>query len=370
MQALHLLFVCSALHTGGAERHWSILIPALAERGFTVRLLTLVGRGRFFDEIEAAGVPCESAELKSRWDVRGIRRAIELAKPAPDIVVTQETNALVVGHFIANGADAAHVIVEHRSPGRPRGLHRDLIARVVARRVDYAVAVSRSQLPELAAVGLDCRRLRVIYNGLAPLRPTRSRAQVRASLGIKSADFVALVIASLRPQKQLPVFIEAIASANATDSRIKGLVAGGGPDLDALQRLAVERGSSVTLLGERADVANLILASDVVCLTSWTEATPFSLIEAMALARPVIAARVGGVDELVVDGETGTVVSEPDAVQFSSALCALVADRTRAQVLGQEGARRYGRFFTADRMLDEYAMLFQEIVRKRSARPA
>jgi glycosyltransferase involved in cell wall biosynthesis len=259
-----LLFMCSALHTGGAERQWSILIPGLAERGFSVQLLTLAGRGRFFDEIEAAGLPCESAGLKSRWDLRGIKRAFELTKLAPDVVMTQETNAQVLGHLITRRVKAAHVTVDHTPPGLPRSLHRRLLTRLIAKRAECAIAVSRSQLLELGALGFDRRRLRVIYNGLPTLRPERSRAQTRASLGFNSRDFVAVVIAALRDQKRVGVFIEAVAAAHRADHRIKGLVAGGGPDLERLRILACSRGSSVNLLGERSDVADLITASDVV----------------------------------------------------------------------------------------------------------
>jgi glycosyltransferase involved in cell wall biosynthesis len=360
-----ILFVCSALQTGGAERQWSILIPGLANRGFRVRLLTLAARGRFFDEIQATGVSCESADLKSRWDLRGINRALELAKPAPDIVMTHETNAQVLGHFIASRAKAAHVTVDHTPPGLPRKLHRRLLVRLVAKRVDYTIAVSQSQLPELAAIGFDRQRLRVIYNGLPPLRPTKSREQARASLGIKSGDFIAVVIAALRSQKRVPVFIEAVAAAHRADDRIKGLVAGGGSALDALRALAADRGSSVRLLGERADVADLIVASDVVCLTSWTEATPIALIEAMALGRPVVAAAVGGVNEVVVDGETGIVVRAPDPRQFASALHALAADSSRARAFGQAGMARYERLFTAEKMLDDYAEVFHRLLHSR-----
>jgi glycosyltransferase involved in cell wall biosynthesis len=362
MKAPHVLFVCSDLRTGGAERQWSILIPGLAERGFDVRLLTLAGRGRFFDEIAAAGVSCRCADLASRWDVRGIARALELAKPAPDVVMTQGTNAQVLGHLIASRAKASHVTIDHTPPGLPRRLHRRLLVRLMAPRVDYAIAVSRSQVPDLTHLGFDPRRLRVIYNGLPAPRPTRSREGARASLGIESRDFVILVLAALRAQKRVPVFIEAVADAHARENRIKGIVAGGGPDLDDLRSLAEQCGSSVSLLGERSDVANLIIASDAVCLTSWTEATPLALIEAMALGRPVIAGSVGGVDEIVVDRETGLLVRPLDSSSFALAFQELAAEPSRARALGEAGKACYERLFTVDKMVDDYVELLHLVM--------
>jgi glycosyltransferase involved in cell wall biosynthesis len=367
MKMPQILFLCSELRTGGAERQWSILIPGLAERGFDVRLLTLMGRGRFFDEIAAAGVSSKCVGLTSRWDFRGIARALELAKPAPEIVITQGTNAQVLGHLIASRAKARHVTIDHTPPGLPRRLHRRLLVRLVARYVDYAIAVSRSQLRDLAHLGFDRARLRVIYNGLPALRPTRSRDDARASLGIESQDFVILVLAGLRAQKRVPVFIEAVAAAHARENRIKGIVAGGGPDLGDLRSLAEQCGSSASLLGERSDVADLIVASDAVCLTSWTEATPIALIEAMALGRPVIAGSVGGVGEIVVDRETGLLVRRPDSGLFASAFYELAMEPSRARALGEAGKARYERLFTVDKMLDDYVELLHLVMSSKAS---
>ena len=353
----NILFLCSELRTGGAERQWSILIPGLAERGFDVRLLTLMGRGRFFEEISAAGVSSKCVGLASRWDLRGIARALELAKPAPDVVMTQGTNAQVVGHLIASRTKAAHITVDHAAPGLPRRRHRRFLVRVIARRVDYAIAVSRSQLHDLAHLGFDRRRLRVIYNGVPAPRLTRSREDTRGILGVESQDFVVLVLAALRAEKRISTFIEAVAAAHARENRIKGIVAGGGPDLEDLRSLAAHRGSSVSLLGERSDVADLIVASDAVCLTSWTEATPIALIEAMALGRPVIAGSVGGVSEIVVDGETGLLVRPLDSASFAFAFHEIAAEPSRARALGDAGKARYERLFTVEKMLDDYVEL-------------
>jgi glycosyltransferase involved in cell wall biosynthesis len=144
--------------------------------------------------------------------------------------------------------------------------------------------------------------------------PCGHGAEVRASLGIQDGDFVAIVVANLRLVKRVHLFVEAVASANRGTSRTKGLVAGGGPQLNTLRRAAGERGSEITILGERDHIADLMTASDVVCLTSSTESTPIALIEAMALAWPVIAPAVGGVAEVVEDGETGILLPTLDAV--------------------------------------------------------
>src|SRR5207253_5307943 len=82
-----LLFVCTHLKTGGAERQWSILLPELRRQGFTVGLLTLTAEGDFFPDVRAADVETSCAQMKSRTDLRGLVRALAFRKWEPDAVV-------------------------------------------------------------------------------------------------------------------------------------------------------------------------------------------------------------------------------------------------------------------------------------------
>ena len=89
-----------------------------------------------------------------------------------------------------------------------------------------------------------------------------------------------------------------------------------------------------------------------------------ALIEAMALERPVLAAAVGGNDEVVVDGETGILVPAPEPSEFARALQALSANRPGVRALGQAGRTRYERLFTAQKMLDDYADVFMRLMHR------
>src|SRR5256885_14480014 len=88
-----ILFVCSELQRGGAERQWAHLVPALRERGLDVRVLALRDTGPFYDELAAAEVPVACARMTSRFDLRGLRRAFSAARP-PALVLTPGPNAL------------------------------------------------------------------------------------------------------------------------------------------------------------------------------------------------------------------------------------------------------------------------------------
>jgi glycosyltransferase involved in cell wall biosynthesis len=135
----------------------------------------------------------------------------------------------------------------------------------------------------------------------------------------------------------------------------------------AVRRLCDDSGSAVIALGPRSDVPELIQAADVVCLTSDAEALPLSILEAMALARPVVAADVGGVRDAVVEGETGFLIRPDDVAGFEAALVRLAAAPELVSHLGGAGRRRYEARFTVEQMVSSYLDLFQRLTAARAA---
>jgi glycosyltransferase involved in cell wall biosynthesis len=360
---MRVLFVSPHLAVGGAQRQWSILLPELARREIEPLLLTLETRGEFFDGVRRAGVPAECAGMRRRSDLRGLRRALRVAAYRPDVVVSQGVGAHVVAHALSRRTGGAHVAVDHRAPGFPFSRHREVVLRAVAPHVDRVVAVSEGQVPQLVARRFRRERIRVIPNGVdeAALRPTAPRTELRARLGLGTGDFVALFLSVLRPEKRPARFVSAVVRARALEPRIRGLVAGRGPELPAIQRLAAATGGTVQALGHRDDVADLLTAADAVCLTSDAEAAPMSALEAMAAGRPVVSTRVGSVGDVVADGETGILVPPENAQAFASALAALARDPARAAELGRRGRAVQRARFRAEHMADAYADALREL---------
>ena len=348
--------------TGGAERHWATLIRELAGRGAAVRLLTLDGRGPFFDDVVAQGLAAECLELRRRLDPRGLRRALAVGSDfRPDAVVSRGVNGQLVGEAIAWRLRAVHVYNEHTplTPGGrlvPPRPHQRVLTRVVARAVDDVVAVTERQVAPLGALGYPRRRIEVVPNGVF----ARDVEGVERSPELDGKGFAVLCVAGLRPEKRVDLFIEAVAAARRENPAVRGYVAGEGRERERLERLAGDNG--VSLLGARRDVLSLVAGAGAVCLPSEAEALPMSLIEAMALARPVIATDVGGIRDLVVDGETGHLVRPGDGAGITRALLALAADEERAREMGAAGRRRQRERFTGEAMVNGYERAFQEAV--------
>jgi glycosyltransferase involved in cell wall biosynthesis len=123
----------------------------------------------------------------------------------------------------------------------------------------------------------------------------------------------------------------------------------------------------VSLLGARRDVLQLVAGAGAVCLASEAEALPMSILEAMALARPVVATDVGGTPNQVLDGETGRLVPPGDSAAIVRALLELAADPARADAMGEAGRRRQRERFGGEAMVDGYATAFEGAIRRGQA---
>jgi glycosyltransferase involved in cell wall biosynthesis len=363
-----VIFVTSALVIGGAERQWVTLLAGLAERGFDVRLLTLVDEGPFFHEVRSRGIDVSCAHMSRRTDLRGLRRAFRSLGYGPDLVVSQSVNAQTVGAVMARKARVPHVTIDHAGPGLALRLHQRLLLRAVAPTVDLLIAVSPLQLERLLTLGFRRDRIAFIPNAVEQLVPTEGREEARKRLGVDETDVVALLVADLRPVKEAHLFVEAVTRAHRRDVRVKGFVAGSGPEFERVAEAASRSDGAVQMLGARLDVPDLMNAADIVCLSSATEALPMTLLEAMSLGRAVIATAVGGVTEIVVNEKTGILVPSRQPEAFAEAILRLAADPLLQLTLGKAGRARQLEKFDVAPMIDAYAEALESVIARRQSR--
>jgi starch synthase len=360
-----LLFVCPNLEPGGAERQWAMLIPALAERGFDAEVVTLDGRGAYYEELAARGIPVACAGVKRRTDLPGLRRVLRLGGGSASAIVTRGTSAHVMGHVLARRRGAAHVVTEHLGPDplgvrRPRWHQRTLV-RPIFPRASAVVAVAASQTEPLLRQGCRPDAVRVIANGVVSDPPVRDRSVLRAELGVRPETFLAVLVAPLRREKQATVFVDQVAAAHEIDPSVEGLVVGDGPEAAAIEVAVARANGAVRMTGFRRDAIDVMHAADVLCVTSAVEAQPMSVLEAMSVSRPVIANRVGDLPELVAHGETGYLISPDQPAELAQVLLRLARERGHAASLGRAGRERQRRRFSVETMVDSYADLLNAV---------
>jgi len=346
-----LLFIAPTLGTGGAERQWATLLPALAEKGLAPHVIALAKGGQFADELQNAGVPVEILGCGAGSAVVcGVARAL---RQRPRVIITMGTNANLVGVIGAKLGRAEHIVNWHVQADKPLRLRRRAIMRLCARLGSSVIAVTEAQSAQLKSLGFAPEAITIIGNGTAVPKPVREPAETRKLLGIQPTTSLVLGVGRLSPEKKFGRFIDAIACLRARGVAVAGVIAGDGPERDTLERQIRRSGGGTLLLGARADVADLYAAADVLCMTSDLEALPMVILEAFASRLPVVVPAVGGISELIDDGKEGVVVREQSPVAYADGIVRVIGG-SKIEEMRRAAYSAYAARFTDATMVGLY----------------
>ena len=231
------------------------------------------------------------------------------------------------------------------------------------------VAVSDSISRRLAFVSAD--KIRVIPNAVDPaeINIENSGCDVRAALDIPPRALVAGVVGRFSPEKGQTYFLQALALARARFPQLVGILVGDGQDRQALEAEGAALGLSgaIHFTGHVKDVADYYRAMDLVVMPSLSEGMPNVALEAMLFGKALVATRVGGVPEVVVDGVTGLIVEPRDSDQLASAMCSLLESRALLDSHGQAGRQRVMDEFSPALRTRRILDLYQEVLSVRTA---
>jgi len=237
---------------------------------------------------------------------------------------------------------------------KPGPLHRFLYGQA-----DFVITTGESVRGELAESGLvPLERSTSIPTGvdLERFHPhSGNRAEARHFLGVAAEGPVIGVVAYLRQDKGHAVLFRALPGILESYPKCSLVVVGDGPERANLEALAGRLGieASVRFAGLREDIPVVLPGFDIFCQPSLrNEGVPQSVLQAAAVALPVVSTEVGGIPEAVVHGETGFVVPPDDTDALAKAISALLADRGLRRRLGDVGRRHVSQSFSVQRMLD------------------
>ncbi len=242
------------------------------------------------------------------------------------------------------------------------------IDRLVARCTSTFVTASASASEQLRRVlRLEEGKCMSLHNGITLRARTESRSETRARLGLEKYEGVVFgVVAILRKNKGHHILLNALRHLIISDteigSKIKILIEGDGPLSDNLKKFVIQHNLSdhCIFVGEEENVMDFIAALDVLILPSiGDEDFPNVILEAMGLGVPVIASRIAGVPEQVIDGTNGYVVSPFDVEELANAMKILTADSATREKMRDAGLSRFRECFTADVAVARYAALYQ-----------
>jgi glycosyltransferase involved in cell wall biosynthesis len=235
--------------------------------------------------------------------------------------------------------------------------------------MDGVIGVSSASLRDVQ----DFYKIRspsvVILNGVNPerLRPKHSRLEFRNTLDVSEENVVLLTVGSLDSAKRPDRFLRVLSRIGERLPQVRAWIVGDGPGREEAERYAGELGVNerVRFFGTREDVADFMQASDIFVMTSDTEGVPAVVLEAGLMGLPIVATRVGGLSECVIDGTTGELVMPTDEVAMSNTIAALALDNAARKRMGSAGRDRVRMELTiesiAAQYLDFYRFLLDEL---------
>jgi glycosyltransferase involved in cell wall biosynthesis len=359
------MFLTTSLPVGGAETLLADLVRRLDRTRFRPEICCLKGRGTLGDVL-AREIPVFSGLLHNRLDLAVLRRLVRLlrCRGVRAVVTVGTGDKMFWGRLSAWLAGVPVIVSALHSSGRPHAVQR--LNRLLTPITSAFVAVADvHRLNLIASEGLPPGKVRVIRNGVDLDRfGPRSRSEARRRIGLPEDARVAGIVAALRPEKNHEAFLRVAARVLSALPEARFLVVGDGPRRRTLERMSAALGLErmVGFVGERHDIPELLAAMDVVVLSSYTEASPVCLLEAMAAARPVVAPSVGSIAESVNDGETGLLANPGDEPALAARIASLLRDPATAERFGQAGRRLVAARHDVRRMVAGYEALFDELL--------
>lgn len=387
-ETMTLLHLITRLSLGGSARNTIDSAAAAARAGYQ----TILATGPSTDEIDLSHLTKEGGyrvetirslgrEVRPLGDLRALMEILQLIrKENVAIVHTHTSKAGFLGRLAARVANVPVVIhtphghIFYGYYGGARTAFFLALERWAATFSDALVALTEEDMREHLERRVGKRpQYRVIPSGV-DIEEFRRRAPApdaaRAQLGWTDLQPTLVGVGRLVPVKGFDIAVRALSQLQAVFPKIRLALVGDGPERGRLERLAAATGtrSQLTITGAVDDVSTFLAAADVVIAPSRNEGMGRVLVEAMALGKPVVASRVGGVASVVSDGVSGSLIGPEDPDELARALIELLNDRSRLKAYSAEAAKRAERF-SLQVMQQGLLGLYRELASKKGLPP-
>ncbi len=364
---VRLAFCITDLDAGGAERALVQLVRRLDTSRWEPHVFCLAGWGELASVLQAAGIPCTCLGARRSRDAAVVWRLARALKAfGPRLLQTFLFHANLAGRLAGRLAGVETIVSGIRVAERRRRGHLWL-DRLTNGLVDHNVCVSHGVAEYSIQVGrLQPQKITTIANGVDVERFEHVRQADRSIFGIPADAGLVLSVGRLDPQKGWLFLLDALSQLVARGHNLYWLLVGEGRQADAIERRAAELNIAgrVKLVGRRSDVPELLKAADCFVLPSLWEGMPNVVLEAMAAGLPVVATRVEGSKELVIDGQTGFLATPRSAHDLACGIATLLTHPETARQMGQAGHDLVKSQYSWEKMASQYEALYQSLLEK------
>lgn len=379
-EPITVLHVVDCLNVGGTERQLFELVRRLDRRRFRPLIACFKAGGELHPLLRELGIepvefPLHGTLAQANTAYQITRIALLCKRTKTRIVHAHDFYSNLIG-VAAAGLSGARSIASRRdlahwlsgTQRRALGVACRLADAVVANAAAVAVQTERD-------FDVDAGKVHLVPNGIDTaafdLQAWRTPDPLLPA-GPVEVPRIGMVGSMHLRDKGHADLLEAAAILKARGVRAQLLLVSDGALRPSLEEQAHQLGldRDVFFLGRRADVPSVLVRCDIVAHPSWAEGFPNAVLEAMCAARPVVATRVGGIPEVMSDGEHGLLVEPRRPAQLASALERLIANPLAAHVMGLRGRRHVERVYSLDRMCDTVGALYERLAGTAVAQPA
>lgn len=379
---MKILQVAYKSEISGGERVLLNLSKNLRSRGHDI-LVACPTYGPLIEVLKEEGIQVKIISIKKTYDLMAAFRLRNLiVHEEVQVLHTHGMLVNIVGRFASKMAhvpvsiSTVHLTRELASGARAENIRQWLKGKYYRSLDNFStnfndrvIAVSESVRQDLISQGVSSEKIVVIKNGIEcesyqnPLERENQQANKKRELGIGNGPVVG-TITRFSKQKDVQTFLYATSEVIRDYPNLRCLIVGDGEQRRELEDLSyrLALNGNVTFLGYREDARDILDIFDIFVLSSLWEGLPLVVLEAMAASKPVIATRVPGTAEAIVDGQTGILVPLRDSERLAKSIKKLLENPKDSQRMGEAGRRRINREFSVERMIDETERLYMDLM--------
>lgn len=371
MNKFNILQLMTDSKIGGAEKVVLSLATGLSKERFNVYVCSLTKRGLIFEEMEAAGVKVYSLGMRNIFDFFKIFKLIRILKSQNiQILHSHLFHANILARIVGKLVGVPIIISTEHIMGL-EGRLRLFLNRLTSIFVDRFVAVSFGVENFLVnRVGISSYKITVIQNGIDSNKfnfDNLNKENRKKEFGFVASDKIVGTIARIHKQKGHIYLLQAAKEVIEKIPEAKFLIVGDGPLKKNMEKLSkdLKIAKNVIFLGFCKDIPSIMSILDILVLPSLWEGLPITILEAMAMKKPVIATRVGGTLEVVENDLTGVLVEPKDCHSLSQAIIRLLRNVPLMDRLGKAGYTKVTEYFNIARMLKKTEDLYNGLIEEK-----
>lgn len=370
MKILHLI---SGGDTGGAKTHVLSLLSELQKK-IDVKIICFM-KEDFYYEAKERGIDIEVYEQRKRYDLSVIKRLLaEIKDKKYDLIHCHGARANFMASLLKVSYKIPSITTIHSDykldfqDNRYKNLVYTNINTIALKFMDYYIGVSDSFKNMLIDRGFDPNRIFTVYNGIEMDLMKESTEPLdflnRYNITLKEDTILVGTLSRLHPVKGIDVLIKGAKKVIDQRTNVKFIIGGDGTEAHTLKELTreLEIEENVHFLGFVNEPSNLLNSIDINTITSYSESFPYAIMEGGAFKKPIVASNVGGIGDLVIEGETGLLFKAGDHEGLASQLVRLVDDADLRKKLGENLYDSVSKNYSAESMANKHISIYKQIL--------